>query len=312
MSNPWLVTGGTGFLGRHIGQLLRLREFDARLWGSEQCDLLSSVQTLREVQRLRPEVIIHAAAACGGIGANIKSPWAFWRDNLQMGINLLDASLASGVKRIVLIGTTCSYPAEAPMPFVETSLFDGYPEVTNAPYAIAKRSLIVGGMAYAKQFGVEVVVVVPTNLYGPHDNFDPDTSHVIPALILKMLEARHKKRATIEVWGSGDVTRDFLFVEDAARGIVDAATRAPNGAIINLGSGNEVTIKQVCKAIAKATDYIGHFKHDTSKPDGQKRRVLDISRADRLLGWKPSTTLADGLAKTVEWYKHRQQESKLS
>lgn len=307
MTAPWLVTGGTGFLGRHIGQVLKAKRIECKLWGREACDLMSPTITLREFQKLRPEVVVHAAAACGGIGANMKSPWAFWHDNLQMGMSVFNAALASGVRRIALIGTTCSYPANGAIPFREDELFDGYPEVTNAPYAIAKRSLIVGGMAYSKQFGVEVVAAMPTNLYGPWDNFDLETSHVIPAMIRKMAEAVSRKKSMVELWGSGEVSRDFLYVEDAAAGIVDIAMRASNRSIINLGSGEEVTIKTLARVVAKAVGYHGHFKHDTTKPDGQRRRLLDISKAKKLLGWEPATDLVTGIAKTYEWVKGHQE-----
>lgn len=302
MTERIVVTGGTGFLGWHVGMALAAKKASYELWGHEHVDLNIASSTLRAFQKAKPQVVYHLAAQVGGIGANQRSPAVFWRDNTMMGINVLDACLAVGVQRLVLVSTTCGYPCNAPIPFKEEDFWNGYPEPTNAPYGIAKKSLVVGALAYGKQFGLDVVVAIPTNLYGPHDNFDPETSHVIPALMQKIQFARLHKLPAIEIWGSGAPTRDFLYAEDAARGLLDICEKAPKGSMMNLGSNQEVSIRQVAKIIAKIAGWNGAFKFDTRQPDGQPRRLLDTTRAQTLIGWKPKIDLFDGLARTYQWW----------
>lgn len=300
-----LVTGGTGFLGKYVSQVLKERGMDVVAVGREAGDLTSHVIALRVFQQHRPEMVVHLAAEVGGIGANRAKPGTFWQTNTMMGVNVLDASLAVGVKRVLVAGTTCCYP-EMPklIPFVEEELFSGHPEPTNSPYAMAKRSLIVGALAYRKQFGLDCVAAVPTNLYGSGDNFDLSTSHVIPALIRKMHEAMVNKARFVDIWGTGKPTRDFLYAGDAATGIATILEKAESGSIVNLGSGQETSIAEVATEISRVVGYRGHARYDSEKPDGQPRRVLDISRA-KTLGWKPTVKLRDGLEATYAWWKQR-------
>lgn len=303
-----VITGGTGFLGQHLGRAFHAAGIEAELWGREKADLLIPTSTLRVFQQAKPELVVHAAATCGGIGANRRSPGVFWYENLQMGINVLQACLSTGVRRVVLVGTTCSYPSETPVPFNETRIWDGYPEPTNAPYGLAKRALMDGYLAFARQFGIEVVIAVPTNLYGPGDNFDPEDSHVIPALIRKIDDkVRHKKKADLVIWGTGKPTRDFLYVQDGAEGIVQLALKAPAGSIVNLGSGEEISIRKLVDVIANVMEvrFPGHF--DDTQPDGQMRRCLDTKRAQHLLGWRAKMDLHEGLRRTVEWYREQKE-----
>lgn len=303
------ITGGTGFLGRHLAHELAARKWEHAAWGRKDADLERYPETLRLFQAHKPEIVFHLAALVGGIGANQKRPAEFWRANMLMGINVLDACLAAGVKRLVMVGTTCSYPKHADIPFMEANIFDGYPEETNAPYGIAKRALMVAADAYARQFGLGAVVAVLTNLYGPGDKSDPGTSHVIPALMRKIHEAKREKKAAVEVWGTGNPTRDFLYVADAARGLADLAERAPNRAVVNLGSGAETTIAGLAGGIAEVARYTGKILFDASKPDGQPRRLLDCAKAEKLLGWKPRIALRDGLRSTYAWYAAQAQEA---
>jgi GDP-L-fucose synthase len=257
-------------------------------------------------QKHKPMSVIHLAASVGGIGANQRNPARFWRDNTIMGINVLDGCLNAGVKRLVVIGTTCSYPkVPAVVPFPETELWNGYPEPTNAPYGIAKGSLLVGAMAYRKQFGLDCVGVVPTNLYGPGDNFDEESSHVIPALITKMHWARRRGESAVTLWGTGAASRDFLYVTDAALGVVAALDHGIGGEIYNLGSGSEVTIKYLAEEVAAAVGFKGKILYDSSKPDGQPRRCLDSRKAHSALGWRATVSLATGLDTTYRWWKSR-------
>lgn len=291
-----LITGSSGFLGRH---LVAAMPSESSYIGPTRAvvDLLDHAKTVDYFTRTQPHVVIHLAATVGGIGANSAAPYQFFIDNIRMGSNVLDACRAARVRHLVMVGTTCSYPAETPVPFRESDLWSGYPEATNAPYGIAKRALIAGTQALEKQYGVRVVNVIPTNLYGPGDNFNPDTSHVIPALISKVDDG-----GTLVLWGTGQATRDFLYVEDAARGILHMAEHATDSEPINLGSGLEVSIKNLVNMIAEvAACPLPDIIYDHSKPDGQRRRLLDISRA-KVLGWEPTTSLRDGLRKTWEAY----------
>lgn len=301
-----LVTGGRGFLGKAVMEELKQHGLEGTALGRADGDLTVGTTALRVLQQHRPESVIHLAASVGGIGANRASPGTFWQENTLMGVNVLDACLATAVKRVVVVGTTCSYPqSPKTFPFIEEELFDGFPERTNAPYGIAKRSLIVGALAYRKQFGLDAVVVVPTNLYGPDDNFDDKTSHVIPAIMKKMLAATIKHDRTLELWGTGKPTRDFLHVADAAHGVVLALEKAPSGEILNLGSGTEISIKALAEELGAVVGFRGALKFNPTYPDGQMRRALDITKAQELLGWSPVVKLRDGLEKLYTWWRSR-------
>lgn len=305
-----LITGGTGFLGRALQRQLAGHEVMAV--GRNGGDLCHPATAEIMLNKFRPDVVYHLAAVVGGIGANMRRPGDFWRENMLMGVNVLEACRFVGVKKVILVGTTCSYP-ERPktIPFIEEELFAGYPEPTNAPYGIAKRALLEGGRAYRDQYGLDVVSCIPTNLYGPGDNFDPNTSHVIPALMRKLHTARssdhYRTTGNVKVilWGSGRATRDFLYVEDAAAGLALMANYDGRAGSINLGSGGEVSIRWIVSDIAMAMGIDPHTLEilwDHSKPDGQPRRVLNCDKAKRYLGWESKTTLLDGLRKTYEWY----------
>jgi GDP-L-fucose synthase len=253
----------------------------------------------------QPDLVIHLAAVVGGIGANRQNPGRFLYENLMMGAQLIEACRRFGVRKFVQVGTICSYPKFTPVPFQESALWDGYPEETNAPYGLAKKLLMVQLQAYRTQYGFNGVNILPVNLYGPGDNFDPRTSHVIPALIRKCLEARKRKERSIMVWGSGTPTREFLYVEDAACGVVLAAERLETSEPVNLGSGHEIAIRDLVHLIAAKTGFKGEIRFDPSQPDGQPRRCLDISLARQLLGYKPRVTLSEGLDRTVAWYQQQ-------
>lgn len=293
------LTGATGFLGQHLREALKAHGHIA-VWNSHtEVNLLSQDETCSAIFQVQPDAVIHCAAKCGGIGANMNSPATFWRENLLMGMNVLEASARAGVAKLVMIGTTCSYPKYCLPPFREVDLFCGYPEDTNAPYGIAKRSLIVGADAYRREFGLHTVTVIPTNLYGPGDNFDPKTSHVIPALIRKFASADDQP---VKLWGSGKPTRDFLYVKDAAEGIVAALERYDAPEPINLGSGHEVSIADLAGMVRDACGSRSVIEWDTAMPDGQPRRALDSSRAFHALKWVAKTSLEDGLRETVDWW----------
>jgi GDP-L-fucose synthase len=251
----------------------------------------------------RPDVVIHLAAVVGGIGANREHPGSFFYDNAAMGIHLMEQSRLAGVEKFVQIGTVCSYPKFTPVPFREDDLWDGYPEETNAPYGLAKRMLLVQGQAYRQEYGFNVIHLIPVNLYGPGDNFDPATSHVIPALIKKCVEAREAGADHIEVWGTGAASREFLYVDDAADGIATAADRYDDPDPVNLGTGEEITIRELVALIAELTGFEGEIRWDASKPDGQPRRTLDTSRAKDRLGWEARSSFTKGLGRTIDWYR---------
>lgn len=297
-----LVTGSGGFLGTHVCNAIdRRRDLDLiRCDGRAVCDLRDPVATDNLLRSIEPDHVIHLAARVGGIGANMANPATFWHDNLAMGMNILKASRFLR-KKLVLVGTTCSFPVTPKtIPFVESELFDGMPEPTNAPYGIAKRCLFCGAKAYRKQFGLQTAMLIPTNLYGSGDNFDPGTSHVIPALFRKMVEARNAGRDSVELWGTGRATRDFLYVEDCAEAIVKALDVDTGDEWVNLGSGQEVSIADLASMISKVVGYEGSFEWDLLKPDGQPRRCLDVRRAGELLGWWAMTPLDEGLKRTYE------------
>jgi GDP-L-fucose synthase len=270
--------------------------------GVADYDLTDRGAVRRMLEEVRPEVVVHLAARVGGIGANRRNPGLFFHDNMAMGLHLLEECRLQGVGRVVLLGTICSYPRDTPVPFREEALWDGYPEATNAPYGIAKKALLEMGRAYRAQYGLDVVAVMPVNLYGPGDHFDLEDSHVVPALVRKMVTAVREGAEEVEVWGSGKATREFLYVEDCAAGIVAAAERLEGPEPVNLGAGEEIAIRDLAKAIAAEAGFRGRLRFDPSRPDGQPRRRLDTSRAERLLGWRARTPLLTGLRRTVAWY----------
>lgn len=300
----FMVTGGAGFLGRHVVEQLHTggaeEVFVPR---SARYDLRERVGIVHALEASAPDVVIHLAAVVGGIGANRANPASYFYDNAMMGVQLLHECWRVGVPKAVIAGTVCAYPKLTPVPFREEDLWSGYPEETNAPYGLAKKMLLVQSQAYHRQHGYNSVFVLLTNLYGPGDNFDPDTSHVIPALIKKCVEARDRHDDRIEVWGTGTASRDFLFVEDAARAIVLATQQYDSPDPINIGSGSEVTIRELVTMIAEITGFDGEVRWQPSQPDGQPRRWLDTEKAKKLLGFEPTTTLHDGLRRTAAWYR---------
>ena len=296
-----LVTGGAGFLGsRVVAQLRERGARDIRIPRSKTIDLVNRDQCRRAVQGI--DLVIHLAAKVGGIGFNRENPATLFFDNLMMGAQLMEEARLAGVAKFVGVGTVCAYPKFTPVPFREDDLWNGYPEETNAPYGIAKKMLLVQAQAYRAQYGYNAIFLLPVNLYGPGDNFDPRSSHVIPALIRKFHEAKTQGRDVVEVWGDGSPSREFLYVEDAARGIVLAAERYNGAEPVNLGSGMEITIRDLTTLIAQAFDYRGEVRWDTTKPNGQPRRSLDVSRAEREFGFKALTDFATGLRQTVGWW----------
>jgi len=302
------VTGGAGFLGRHVQA--RLRQGGATeifVPTIEQYDLVKGVDIRRMLDDARPDVIIHLAAHVGGIGANREKPAEFFYDNLMMGVELMHAAWQKGVEKFVAIGTVCAYPKFTPVPFKEDDLWIGYPEETNAPYGLAKKMLLVQAQAYRQQYGYNAIFLLPVNLYGPGDNFDPRSSHVIPALIRKMLEAQDRGEHEVTLWGDGSPTREFLYVEDAAEGIVLAAEKYNKSDPVNLGSGNEISIKDLAELIARLTGFEGRLVWDTTQPNGQPRRGLDTSRAAREFGFRAAVDFEEGLRRTIAWYRETRQ-----
>jgi GDP-L-fucose synthase len=298
-----LVTGGSGFLGSVMVEKLRSRGARQVLAPrSQQLDLREKSQLVTYFERERPQIVLHLAARVGGIGINQKNPGSFFYDNAVMGIQLMEVARQYGVEKFVSVGTICAYPKFTPVPFREADLWNGYPEETNAPYGLAKKMLLVQSQAYRAQYGFNAIHLLPVNLFGPGDNFDPESSHVIPALIKKCIEARDAERDSIELWGDGTPTREFLYVDDAAEGVLLATERYDGAEPINLGSGEEITIADLAAAIAQATGFRGKLKWDTSKPNGQPRRCLDVSRARQLFGFQATHTLKSGLEKTIAWY----------
>ena len=309
MASPRIVvTGGTGFLGTHLMAALRARgHAEAVALGVTDYDLTLEDQVVHMLARLRPESIVHLAAVVGGIGANRRSPGTFFYRNLMMGTLLMEHARRAGVRRFLSVGTICSYPKLTPVPFREADLWNGYPEETNAPYGLAKKMLLVQSDAYRREFGFDAVNVMLVNLYGPGDNFDPETSHVIPALIRKCVEAQERGAPEVEIWGTGSATREFLYVEDAAEAIALALERLEGSEPINLGAGREISIRDLAQTIARLIGFQGRLVWDPTKPDGQPRRCLDTTRARELLGWTARTPFEEGLARTIEWYRERRE-----
>ena len=294
-----LVTGGGGFLGSHLVERLEAAGHDVFVARRRDYDLTRFDDAERLFAEARPELVFHLAAEVGGIGANRANPGRYWYANLMMGAHVLELARLSGTRKLVIAGTVCAYPKLTPVPFREDDLWNGYPEETNAPYGVAKKSVLVGAQSYRAQYGLDAVFLLPANLYGPRDNFDLDTSHVIPALIRKMLEADGE----VVLWGDGSPTREFLYVDDCAEGLVLAAERYDGGDPVNLGTGVETSIRELAETIAELTGFAGETVWDTSMPNGQPRRSLDASRAKALFGFEARTPLRDGLERTIAWYR---------
>lgn len=303
------VTGGAGFLGSFIVEKLQARGAkDIFVPRKRDYDLVQPSEIARMLDDAKPDIVLHVAALAGGIGVNRTRPAEFFYTNLMMGVPLMHAAWERGVKKFVALGTICSYPKFAPTPFREEDLWDGYPEETNAPYGLAKKMLLVQAQAYRQQYGFNAIFLLPVNLYGPRDNFDLETSHVIPALIRKFIEAQERGDEQVELWGDGSPTREFLYVEDAAEGVVLAAQRYDGAEPVNLGSGREISIKALAELIGKLTEFKGKFVWDASKPNGQPRRLLDVSRADEYFGFRAGTDFEEGLRKSIDWYRQHRKE----
>ena len=299
-----VVTGGAGFLGRFvIKQLSEYPNVEVFVPRSKQYDLLRREEVVRLLTDTKPELVIHLAAVVGGIGHNQNNPGRFFYENLMMGTQLIEESRIRGVEKFVAIGTVCAYPKFTPVPFKEDDLWNGYPEDTNAPYGLAKKMMLVQAQAYRKQYGFNAIFLLPANLYGPGDNFDLETSHVIPALIRKCVEARRKSAPFVDAWGSGNVSREFLYVDDCAEGIVRAAALYDAPSPVNLGSGREIRISELVQTIARLTRYEGEIRWQGGKPDGQPRRWLDTTRAFAEFGFRARTSLQEGLRRTIDWYE---------
>ena len=305
-----MVTGGAGFLGRHVVDQLRERASDVEIFvpRSDDYDLRDQRAVRRAFEDSGADVVVHLAATVGGIGATDDSPGRYFYDNASMGIELIEQARQFGVETCTVVGTALSYPDDAPIPFKETDIFDGYPEPAGAPYGIAKRALLTQLRAYHRQWGFDSAYLVPTNLYGPGDDFDPATANVIPANIRRCIEARERDADAITAWGTGEPTRDFLYVRDAAAAVLDATEQANSPDPINLGSGTETSIRELIETIADLTEFAGRIEWDTSKPDGQARQRVDSTRARDRLGWTASTELREGLRRTIEWYENSERD----
>jgi GDP-L-fucose synthase len=302
-----LITGGAGFLGSHVVRKIRQRGCRALTAPrSRDYDLREKESIVRLFEKTRPGLVVHLAAVVGGIGANRQHPGKFFYDNAIMGLQLMEQARRFGVEKFVVIGTVCAYPKLTSVPFQEAELWNGYPEETNAPYGLAKKMLLVQSQAYRQEYGFNAIYLLPVNLYGPGDNFDPKTSHVIPALIRKCLEAVEARQEAVSVWGTGTASREFLYVEDAAEAIMLAAEHYNDPEPVNVGSGVEIRIKELAELIAELTGFQGRLSWDSTKPDGQPRRCLDTSRAAHAFGFRARTDFRQGLMRTIDWYRqHR-------
>lgn len=297
------VTGGNGFLGRHVVAELRRRGAEVLAPTSAECDLMDPQAALRFLREHRPSGVLHLAARVGGIGANRIHPGSFFYANMAMGLHLVEACRLEGVDKLMVLGTVCAYPKFCPVPFHEDDLWSGYPEETNAPYGIAKKALMVQIQAYRQEYGTRAIFLVPVNLYGPGDHLDPKTNHVIPALIRKFLEAKASGAPSVELWGTGAASREFLFVRDAAEAICEGMARYEDGDPVNLGTGGEITIRDLALKIRDLTGFTGGLTFDVSQPDGQPRRRLDTSRALERFGWSARVGLEEGLRETIAWMR---------
>lgn len=303
------VTGGAGFLGSFVVDKLQARgAAEVIVPRKRDYDLVDPVAVQRMLDDAQPDLIIHLAALAGGIGINLSRPADFFYENLMMGVPLMHAAWKNGVEKFVALGTICSYPENPPLPFKEENLWDGYPEETNAPYGLAKKMLLVQAQAYRQQYDYNAIYLLPVNLYGPRDNFDLKTSHVIPALIRKFTQAQARGDAQVELWGDGSPTREFLYVADAAEGILLAAEKYNGGEPVNLGAGSEISIKDLAELIGRLTGYEGEFAWDTSKPNGQPRRALDVQRAKKYFGFEAQMPFEEGLRRTIEWFKQNSEK----
>ena len=304
MSKRVVVTGGSGFVGKHLTKrLVQNKDYDVVSLDSGQYDLRRRDRVEAMYNELKPDIVIHLAAVCGGIGANQKSPGKFFYDNLIMGVEMIDVAKERGVEKFVQVGTVCAYPKFTPSPFMEDNIWNGYPEETNAPYGIAKKALLVQCQAYRQQYGMNAIYLIPVNLYGPGDNFNLESSHVIPALIRKCVEAKRSGAESITVWGSGSAYREFLYVEDCAEAITLAVGRYNGSEPVNIGTGSEISMRDLAENVKRITGFSGGIIWDITKPDGQPRRCLDTSRAFAEFGFRNKTTLLEGLIKTVDWYE---------
>jgi len=305
-----MVTGGAGFLGSYLVEDLRDRSDDVDVFvpRSGDYDLRERAAIRRAFADSGADVIIHLAATVGGIGANRDNPGKYFYDNAVMGIELLEMARKFDVEKCTILGTICAYPEHTEVPFSEDDLFDGYPEETNAPYGIAKKALLTQSKAYRRQYGFDSIYLMPVNLYGPRDDFNLETSHVIPAIIRKAVEARERGDEAITAWGTGEPTREFLYVEDAADGILTATERYDRSEPVNLGSGMEISVRELVETIADVTGFEGEVEWDTSKPDGQMRRRLDVTRAEEYFDWEATTEFETGIERTVNWYEAHRDE----
>jgi GDP-L-fucose synthase len=300
------VTGGAGFLGKYV-----VKELESKGCGaifvprSREYDLVDNQAVKKLYQDARPDIVIHLAAVVGGIGANQDNPGRFFYDNLTMGVQMIEQGRVNNIEKFIALGTVCAYPKFTQIPFKEEDIWNGYPEETNAPYGLAKKMLLVQSQAYRRQYNFNSIFLVPANLYGPGDNFEPGTSHVIPALIKKVIDAQKNGESHITVWGTGKPTREFLFVADAARGIVLAAENYNKSEPVNLGTGSDISIKELAELICRLANFQGRIEWDTSRPDGQPRRKLNIDKAKKEFGFEARTSLEEGLRQTIAWYKNK-------